>query len=380
MKTRAITRSVACGAVFFLLPLAGARAQEVQWRLDYSQARKEAVEKGRPLVLDFSTENCFWCKQLELRTFRDPEIATLLNERCIPVKIDAARSPNLTSALHIQNYPTLVYATPGGKILGYQEGFLEAPALKDHLQRTIAAVAAPDWMERDYQDANQALAAADYPRALSLLRNVVEDGKDRPVQVKARQVLQELEQQAADRFAKAREMVDRGKVSDALEAVNDLVKVYAGTQAAREGRQLMVVLTSRSKASEDQRTRRARDLMTQAREDYRTQQFLCCLDRCELLATQFADQPEATEAAQLAAEIKSNPEWTKQACDQLGDRLSVLYLSLADVWLKKGQPQQAVFYLERVIQTFPNTRHAETAQGKLAQIQGPGMRPVEGKK
>ncbi len=84
--------------------------------------------------------------------------------------------------------------------------------------------------------------------------------------------------------------------------------------------------------------------------------------------------------APVEAEIKGNPEWTKQACDQLGDRLSVLYLALAETWLKKGQPQQAVFYLERVVQTFPNSRHAEAAQARLAQIQGPPTRTAEAKK
>jgi hypothetical protein len=99
-----------------------------------------------------------------------------------------------------------------------------------------------------------------------------------------------------------------------------------------------------------------------------------------MLAANFADLPEGTEATQLAAEIKSNPEWAKQAAEQLGDRLSVLYLALADTWLKRGQPQQAVFYLERVVQSFPNTRHAEAAQIRLSQIQGPASKSVDFKK
>jgi outer membrane protein assembly factor BamD (BamD/ComL family) len=58
----------------------------------------------------------------------------------------------------------------------------------------------------------------------------------------------------------------------------------------------------------------------------------------------------------------------------------VLYLALADTWLKRGQPQQAVFYLERVVQSFPNTRHAEAAQIRLSQIQGPASKAVDFKK
>src|SRR6516164_8207827 len=113
-------------ALVILHPSSLLQAEEIDWRTDYNKARQEAAEKGRPLFLDFGTENCVWCKQLDARTFTDPDLVALLNRRYIPVKIDGSRNPGLTEALHIQNYPTLVYASPDGRILGYQEGFVEA--------------------------------------------------------------------------------------------------------------------------------------------------------------------------------------------------------------------------------------------------------------
>ena len=70
----------------------------------------------------------------------------------------------------------------------------------------------------------------------------------------------------------------------------------------------------------------------------------------------------------MAAEIKSNPEWLRQACDSLGNQLAALYLELADTWLKRGQPQQAVPCLERVVRILPGSRYAEVAQARLARI------------
>lgn len=379
MTTRYPTLLLASWLVALFLPGAS-RAQEIQWRQDYAQARKEAQDKVRLLVIDLGTENCFWCKQLDARTFTDPEVAALLNDKCIPLRISAESNPRLVEALRIQSYPTLVFAAPDGKILGYQEGFLEAPALKQQLSKLLAQVSAPDWMVRDFQDATRAIESGDHARALTLLHNVVEDGRDRPVQTRARQLLRDLEKQAEQQCVRAKEQADGGKVKDALGTLNRLVQDYPGTLAARQGREMLFSLTSRTRDGDEQRTRRVRELLQQARDDYRAQEFLCCLDRCEAIVAGYADLPESAEASQLASEIKSNPEWTRQACDQLGDRLSVLYLSLADTWLKKGQPQQAVFYLERVVQTFPNTRHAEAAQARLTQIQGPSSRGSEGKK
>lgn len=368
-----LIRRIALLSAMWAIPLASVSAQEVAWRSDYNRARQEAAEKGRPLVIDIGTESCYWCRQLDLRTFKDPALAAYLNEKTVPLKLDGQRVPGLAEALNVQSYPTLVFAGPDGRILGMQEGFVEAPRLKELAQRTVAAVAAPDWMVRDLEDATNAANLGNSARAVALLKNVVEDGQDRPVQGKARQLLQELERQAASRLTLARGISDK---TESLEALMRLARSHAGTPAAREAAQMLAA----REGSDTTRARRALDLLSQAREDYRVQQFSCCLDRCETLTTLYGDLPEAAEAVRLLAEIKANPEWMKLACDQLADRLSVLYLGLADSWLKKGQPQQATFYLERVVQSFPNTRHAEAAQVRLTQIQGSPARPSDLKK
>jgi thioredoxin-like negative regulator of GroEL len=355
------------GVVALALP---AGAQEIQWRTDYNLARKEALEKGLPLFLDFGTENCFWCKKLESTTFREPVIQGLLNHKFIALRVDANREPNLTELLRIRSFPTLVLAGPDGKILGTLEGFMEGARLQDHLQRILASISNPEWMTRDYDEAARAIAASDYARAVALLKSITEDGKDRPVQLKSRQVLADLEQQAAGRLLHAKELDDRGQTNDAMAALSDLLRMYAGTQAAVDGSRLLTSLAAKPDVKAGVRARRAQELLAQAREDYRNQQYLCCLDRCENLTANYSDLSEGGEALQLAAEIKNNPEWLQNACNSLTDRLGGMYLALADSWLRKGQPRQAALCLERLIQTLPNTRQAESAQMRLAAIQG----------
>lgn len=366
-----------CGLMHGLLP-ASAQAQEVEWRLDYGKARQEAAEKNRPLVIDVGTEHCHFCKQLDLRTFKDPTVVALLNERCVPLKIDADQHARLAEALKVEYYPTLVFASAEGKILGYQQGFIEAPALHERLLKlffTAATASGAPNPNRDIDEAKRAMAVGDYPRAIALLKPVAETAKEVAIQKQARQLLSDLEQQAAGRCAEARQLVESGKVTQAVETVTELVRVYPGTKAAREGGQLLVTLASRVVPHENSRINVARELLDQAREDYQRRQYLSCLDCCENLIANYTDLNEATEASKLAAEIKANPEFSKQACEQMGERLSTMYLTLAETWLKRGQPQQAIFYLERIVQSFPHTRNADIAQVRLAQIQGPSRMP-----
>jgi thioredoxin-related protein len=347
-----------------------ALGQEIEWRFDYNLARKEAEAKGRPLLLDVGTENCFWCKKLDAVTFHDPAVANLLNQRFICLRVDAGKETLLAEALRVRSYPTVVLAGPDGKILGTLEGFMEAARFQEHLQRIVVSLDNPEWMNRDYQEAGKAIASSDYARAIALLKSISEDGKDRPVQVKAKQLIQDLEQQAAGRLAHAKQLDDKGQTTEAINSLSELMRVFAGTQAAVEGGQLLTALGEKPEVKARVRMQRASELLAQAREDYRTQQYLPCLDRCEVLAAGYADLPEGLEAQQLAAEIKNNPDWLQRACDSLGDRLGGLHLALAETLLKKGQTVQAALCLERVVQLFPGTRQAETAQLRLAQLQG----------
>jgi thioredoxin-related protein len=262
-------------AVF--MTTSAAVADEIRWRHDYNAARREAQEKGLPLVLDFGTEACVWCKKLDESTFRNPKIVNILNQQFVAVKLDAEKNAHLTETLQIQSFPTLILAAPDGKILQAQEGFVDAGQLSDQLEKVLAAL-----------------------------------GRDR-------------------HHAPAIEL--------------------QGTHNA-------------------DRSRRARELLAQAREDFRHQQYLCCLDRCETLVSAYRDFPEAAEASQLLGQIKHDPEGMQKACNTMAERLALMYLSLAEAWLNKGHPEQAILYFHRVLQTLPGSRYAETAQARLIQIQG----------
>ena len=366
---------VACALVVFLLPTL-AHAEPIRWRTDYATALKEATEKGVPLLVNVGSTDCFWCKQLDARTFIDDEVSKILNTRFVPLKLDGNKNPSLTKALKIEKYPTLIFASPDGNILGFREGFIEIVPLKEQLVKVLTAIGTPDWMQRDYEAATKAINEKKYGQAVTLLKSVVEDGKSRPVQVKARQFLESIEKQAGEQASRAKELAEKGKDDEAIAAIESLDKTFPGTLAARRGSRLRLELTSRSKPTDD-RKRQAQDMLALARDDYKSQRFLCCLDRCEQLATDYRDLPEGTDADKLATEIKENTEWSAKAADQLTDRLCILFLAQADAWLKKGQPQQAVLHLDRLVKLYPTSRHAEVARGKLARLRGGPELPGE---
>lgn len=356
-------------------------AQALSWRTDYNSARREAAEKGRPLLLDFGTESCFWCKKLDATTFRDPTVVELITNQFIALKIDAEREVKLTQGLQIHSYPTLLLAAPDGKIITVIEGYLEPAKLLEHLQTTLVTCqTTPEWMTRDFQEASKAVGLGDNARAIAIFKTITGDGKDRPLQTKAREHLRILEQQADNRLAHAKSMEDKGQGLEAIESLSDLLRNYPGTPAAVEAKSRLTTLAAKPAIREMQRGRRAAELIAQAREEFRTQQFFGCLEKCEVIASTFADTPEAGEAAKIAAEIRANPEWMARACNNLNERLSSMYLSLAESWLAKGRADEATVCLQKVQQLAPGTPSAELAQNKINQLRGKSTQSAEFKK
>ena len=352
------------------VPLPPAAPAPLAWRTDYNAARKEAQEKGLPLMVVVGTDNCFYCRKLEGGPLKDPAIANLIAGGFVPLKLDATRAPELAKALKVQLYPTTVLAAPDGKIHAFIEGYIEADRLGEQLRRTATAVATADWAARDFNEASKALAGSDYPRAVSLLKGIAKDAGDKPVGVKAKQLLDDVEKVAAGRLAQAKQLEARGQTQEAMDALADAVKQYAGTRAAADAAERLAGLAEKPEETQKRRVRLARDLMAVARDDFRTGRLYDCIQKCEQISTGFAELPEAKDANALLADIKSNPERLAKACDQMNDRTAAMYMALAESWSKKNQNVEAAACLKKVMALCPNTRHADLAQAELTRLQG----------
>jgi len=127
-------------AIFALLSTNTSQAQEqLRWRTDYAAARKEAAATGKPMLLDFGTEACMWCRKLEATTFRDRAVVEAINTRCIPVKVDGERESRLTGALGVQAFPTIVLVSAEGKVIARHEGYADSPKMLALLRQAPAA-------------------------------------------------------------------------------------------------------------------------------------------------------------------------------------------------------------------------------------------------
>lgn len=121
-----------------------AAADPVEWRTDYTTARKEAEEKKLPLVVVVGTEQCVYCRKLESTTFADKETLALLAGKVILLKVDANKEPEFCKAMRVTIYPTTVIAGADGKVFAYLSGYVAPDQFRDHATKAFGLIAGAD--------------------------------------------------------------------------------------------------------------------------------------------------------------------------------------------------------------------------------------------
>jgi uncharacterized protein YyaL (SSP411 family) len=95
----------------------------VDWYPWGEEALERSVELNKPILLSIGYSACHWCHVMEHESFENPEIARLMNENFICIKVDREERPdldqiyqNVAQALtHGGGWPLTVFLTPARK-------------------------------------------------------------------------------------------------------------------------------------------------------------------------------------------------------------------------------------------------------------------------
>ena len=103
--------------------LRSARHQPVQWHAWGEAAFARAQAEDKPILLDIGAVWCHWCHVMDRESYEDPEIAALINEHFVAVKVDRDERPDVdaryqaaVSAISGQGgWPLTAFLTPDGR-------------------------------------------------------------------------------------------------------------------------------------------------------------------------------------------------------------------------------------------------------------------------
>ncbi len=104
--------------------LRSAAHQPVHWHPWSAEAFEHAQREGKPILLDVGAVWCHWCHVLDHESYDDPEVAAIINEHFVAIKVDRDERPDLDAryqhavgAVSGQGgWPLTAFLTPDGKV------------------------------------------------------------------------------------------------------------------------------------------------------------------------------------------------------------------------------------------------------------------------
>lgn len=91
----------------------------------FSEILSKAKSENKNVMIDFFTDWCKWCVELDKVVYTDNEVSEYANTNQINWKIDAEKGegPELAKKYNIKGYPTIVFVDPDGKEIDRIVGF-----------------------------------------------------------------------------------------------------------------------------------------------------------------------------------------------------------------------------------------------------------------
>jgi uncharacterized protein len=103
--------------------LRSAMHQPIQWHEFGEEAFAAAKAANKPMLLDIGAVWCHWCHVMDRESYDDPEVAAIVNEYYIAVKVDRDERPDIDSRYQVAvasltgqgGWPLTAFLTPEGK-------------------------------------------------------------------------------------------------------------------------------------------------------------------------------------------------------------------------------------------------------------------------
>ena len=141
--------------IFLLFLSVGTFAQQINWKTIEEAETLQKANPNKPLFIDIYTDWCGWCKKMDKTTFLDKSVVKAINDKYIPVKLNAELNKDInfkghkfsflntgkngvnTLVYHLlqgeMSFPSYVVLTNDGKITNIIRGYFNAKELTEQL-------------------------------------------------------------------------------------------------------------------------------------------------------------------------------------------------------------------------------------------------------
>lgn len=90
---------------------------KVSWFPWSKKTFQKAKELDRPILLAISAVWCHWCHVMDQTTYSDRNVAKLIEEHYVPIRVDRDQRPDIDKRYNMGGWPTVAFLTPDGEVI-----------------------------------------------------------------------------------------------------------------------------------------------------------------------------------------------------------------------------------------------------------------------
>ena len=118
-----------------------AAAERIDWH-SYDAGMSRSKFEKKKVFLYFYAEWCAYCRDMDLKTFKDPAVIGALNRSFIPIRVDSDREQAAAALFRVKGLPDSWFLADNGDVIGHRPGFIPADQLMKILNVVQASGAA----------------------------------------------------------------------------------------------------------------------------------------------------------------------------------------------------------------------------------------------
>ena len=125
-------------AIVFFIQINNSYSAGKDW-LKFDEGMAKAKKENKSVLVDFYTDWCHWCKEMDNKTFKEAAVAKKLKDKFVTVRLNAEdanetvtyqdkkySNVELTRHFGVRGFPTLAFLDSNGQVISMVPGFVPA--------------------------------------------------------------------------------------------------------------------------------------------------------------------------------------------------------------------------------------------------------------
>lgn len=96
----------------------------VEWSENFEESLTKAKSEKKPIIIDFYTSWCYWCRVLEEKTYPDSLVQAKLAS-FVTIKLNGETEIQTTKKYEVKSYPTLIILSDAGEKISEISGYIQ---------------------------------------------------------------------------------------------------------------------------------------------------------------------------------------------------------------------------------------------------------------